>query len=76
MNVNDIKLTARERKLLELLEQGGKLSVADITRALGYCDPRSYIARMRRKGVDICDERVTDPSGVNFKLYWLKKETH
>lgn len=76
MNVNDIKLTARERKLLELLEQGGKLSVADITRVLGYCDPRSHIARMRRKGVDICDERVTAPSGVNFKLYWLKKETH
>ena len=71
MNVNDIKLTARERKLFELKNQSGKFTVADITRTLGFCAPRGHISRMRRKGVPIADERVTTPGGVNFKRYWL-----
>jgi|GEM_PF-6512954 len=38
-------LSNRQKKVYTLLKSG-KLSAADITIALGYCDPRSYIAML------------------------------
>lgn len=68
---NSYRLTRQEQRLYDMLRRGGRYTVADITRELGQCDPRGHISRMRRKGIDIADKRVTRPDGVNYKLYWL-----
>ncbi|MDE7460390.1 MAG: hypothetical protein K2M85_04810 [Paramuribaculum sp.] len=65
------RLSRQEQRLFDLLARGGRYTVADITRALGQCDPRGHISRMRRKGIAIADERVSHPDGVTYKLYWL-----
>lgn len=67
-----MKLTKQEKRLYEMLSRGGRYSVADITRELGMCDPRGHISRMRRKGVNIADERIFKADNVNFKLYWVE----
>lgn len=67
-------LSRQEQRLFEMLSRGGRYSVADITRALGQCDPRGHISRMRRKGVQIADERVRCLGGVTYKRYWLAQQ--
>lgn len=67
-----MKLTKQENRLFEMLSRGGCYSVADITRELGMCDPRGHISRMRRKGVNIANERIRKADGVNYNLYWLE----
>ena len=60
----------RQAKVLSLLLRGSKLTVADITRRLGYCDPRSHIAVLRRRGIPISDEWVTTKE-ARFKRYFI-----
>lgn len=65
------KLTKRQRKVYDLLLTG-KYSATDITIILGYCDPRSYIAILRGKGIAVCDEWV-EKKDTRFKKYWIKE---
>lgn len=67
------KLSNRQKKVAELL-LNGKYSAADISIALHYSDPRSYIRELRDKGINVQDEwiKVDD---VRFKRYWIPK-TH
>lgn len=62
-------LSNRQRNVLNLLRRG-KHSAADITIALGLCDPRSYIRTLRDKGFKIVDEWV-EGKDTRFKKYWI-----
>lgn len=66
----DIKqLSKRQKKVFDLLCTG-KHSVTDITIALGYGDPRSYIRDIREKGITVNDEWV-EKQDVRYKLYYI-----
>jgi hypothetical protein len=63
------KLSKRQKKVAKLLLTG-KYSAADITIALHYSDPRSYIRELRDKGINVQDEWVSHED-VRFKRYWI-----
>ena len=65
------KLSNRQKKIYDLL-MAGKFSAADITIALGYCDPRSYIRELRNRGITVLDEWISK-NGTHYKRYWIKK---
>lgn len=67
-------LSNRQKKVFCLLCTG-KQSVTDITIALGYSDPRSYVRDLKEKGVEIRDEWIDAGDGVRFKRYWIESET-
>lgn len=60
-----------QRKLYEMLSQGGKYSAADISTRLHLCDPRGHIAVLRKKGFAIHDEWREGDFGVRYKVYFL-----
>ena len=66
-------LSNRQKKVFCLLCTG-KQSVTDITIALGYSDPRSYVRDLKEKGVEIRDEWIDAGDGVRFKRYWIESE--
>ena len=69
----DIKqLSKRQKKVFDLLCTG-KHSVTDITIALGYGDPRSYIRDIREKGITVNDEWI-EKGEVRYKVYWIESE--
>lgn len=65
-----INISDRQRNVLNLLRRG-RYSATDITIALGYCDPRSYIKALRHKGFNILDEWIENED-TRFKRYWIK----
>ena len=65
-------LSNRQKKVFDLLCTG-KQSVTDITIALGYSDPRSYVRDLKEKGVEIRDEWIDAGDGVRFKRYWINE---
>lgn len=67
-----VKLSKRQKKVFDLLLTG-KQSVTDITIALGYSDPRSYVRDLKEKGVEIRDEWIDAGDGVRFKRYWINE---
>lgn len=70
----DIKqLSKRQKKVFDLLYTG-KHSVTDITIALGYGDPRSYIRDIRDKGITVNDEWI-EKGEVRYKVYWIDRVT-
>lgn len=70
----DIKqLSKRQKKVFDLLCTG-KHSVTDITIALGYGDPRSYIRDIRDKGITVNDEWI-EKGEVRYKVYWIGQIT-
>lgn len=68
-NKDTENLSNRQKKVAKLL-LNGKYSAADISIALHYSDPRSYIRELRDKGINVQDEwiKVDD---VRFKRYWI-----
>lgn len=68
-----VKLSKRQKKVYDLLLTG-KHSVTDITIALGYGDPRSYIRDIREKGIVVNDDWVKKDEGVKFKRYWIESD--
>lgn len=58
-------------KVLALFKRKTWLSVADITIALGVCDPRGHIRELREKGYPITDKWIKRADGVRFKVYHL-----
>ena len=67
-----IKLSKRQKKVYDLLLTG-KHSVTDITIALGYGDPRSYIRDIRDKDITVNDEWI-EKGEVRYKVYWIESE--
>ena len=63
------KISNRQKNVLDLLRQG-RYSATDITIALGYCHPASYIRTLRDKGFKIVDEWI-EGEDTRYKLYWL-----
>ena len=66
-------LSKRQKKVFNLLLTG-KHSVTDITIALGYGDPRSYIRDIRDKGITVNDEWI-EKGEVRYKVYWIDRVT-
>lgn len=65
-------LSKRQKKVFCLLCTG-KQSVTDITIALGYGDPRSYVRDIREKGITVNDEWI-EKGEVRYKVYWIESE--
>lgn len=66
-------LSNRQKKVFDLLCTG-KQSVTDITIALGYGDPRSYIRDLREKSITVNDEWIDAGDGVKFKRFWIDSD--
>jgi hypothetical protein len=66
-------LSKRQKKVYDLLCTG-KHSVTDITIALGYGDPRSYIRDLREKSIAVNDEWI-EKGEVRYKVYWIDRVT-
>lgn len=62
--------TTDRQEIIECLLREGKQSVSDLTIKTGYCDPRSYIRALRKKGINVLDEWVV-LRGVRYKRYWI-----
>lgn len=60
-----------QRAVYDLLTQGGKYSVADISVNLHLSDPRGHIRTLRHKGVNILDEWRTTEFKARYKVYFL-----
>lgn len=65
-------LSKRQKNVFDLL-CAGKQSVTDITIALGYGDPRSYIRDLREKSITVNDEWI-DKGEVRYKVYWIDSD--
>lgn len=62
-----------QRKVYNLLNDGGKYSVYDIVLRLRIADPRGHIAALRRKGIEILDEWKTTSDNNRYKVYFIRK---
>ncbi len=62
--------TGKQRKVWQMLQGGGKYSVADISARLHLCDPRKHIQALRRKGVAVLDE-WRQCGGGRYKVYFI-----
>lgn len=69
-----IKLSKRQKKVYALLLTG-EHSAADISIALGYSDPRSYIRELRNKNINVLD-RWIEKGDVRYKIYWVPQKTN
>ncbi len=65
------RLSGRQRRLFDLLSDGGKHSVADLSVHTHYSDPRGHIRKLQNKGVPVRDEWRTAPDGVRYKVYFI-----
>ena len=68
------KLSTREQNVCNELKRG-KRSATQLTIALGYCDPRSYIRSLRDKGVIVLDEWIKKDD-TRYKQYWVESKKH
>lgn len=62
-----------QRKVVNLLCEGGRYSAADISIRLNLSDPRGHISKLRRKGIQILDEWCVGEYGVRYKRYFVKR---
>lgn len=63
-------LTERRNTIYALLEKG-RYSASELTILTGFCDPRSYIRYLRKKGIKILDEWNTSAKGSRYKVYYI-----
>lgn len=68
---NQISLGYHQRRVYNLLCQGGQYSVADLSAALRLSDPRSLIRNLRSKGIAIADVWCNAVHGSRFKRYFI-----
>ena len=66
-----ISLTIQERKLFNLLKDGNKYSVPEISQRLWLADPRSVIRCLRNKGIPVEDEWRTSSDGKRYKVFFF-----
>lgn len=64
-------LSRGERRVYNVLSEGGKYSAADIATRLHLCDPYSYLRRLRNKGVKLSTDTRVSEYGTRFKVYGL-----
>lgn len=69
---NQISLGYHQRRVYNLLCQGGQYSVADLSAALRLSDPRSQIRNLRSKGIAIADIWCNAVHGSRFKRYFIR----
>lgn len=62
-----------QKKVYRYLMHGGKYTAADLSSYLRLCDPRGYIAALRDKGFEICDDWIESETGTRCKVYYLPK---
>lgn len=61
-----------QKRVMSLLMDGGKYSVADISARLMLSDPRSHIRELRKRGIAILDEWRETGYGNRYKVYYYK----
>lgn len=66
-----LHVSRQQRRMYDLLSNGGQYSAADISTALRMSDPRSVIRDLRVKGVNIADEWFKSEHGGRFKRYFI-----
>jgi hypothetical protein len=62
-----------EKKILEYLKNGKRLSVSSCARIIGTNELRHYVAALIRKGNKIANEWKKSESGKRYKEYFLPK---
>lgn len=67
-----MSLTIQERKLFNLLREGSKYSVPEISQRLWLADPRSVIRCLRNKGLPIEDEWRKTNDGKRYKVFFVR----
>ena len=65
-------LTGQERIVFNLLREGGKYSIIEMSSRLWLADPRSVIRNLRDKGLPIEDEWRKTSKGNRYKVYFLR----
>ena len=77
MSVAEIvkNLPRQQKRVYQLLAQGGRYSAGEIVVALGgyLCHPNSVIRDLRAKGIAIGDEWVNGKD-ARYKRFFLRKE--
>lgn len=67
-------LPRKQAAVYSLLLDGVPRSAADISIALHFSDPRSFIRCLRRRGIPVSDVWVQGVYGSRFKRYFIRKE--
>ena len=71
---NIAKLPNKQRGIMQVLIQGGKYTVAELTIKTHYADPRGIIKELRTKGFKIADEwRQNAQKDGRHKAYYLEE---
>lgn len=60
------------RKVIDMLSDGYRHTVVDITQKLCIGDPRSVIRDIRKAGIEVCDSWEKAESGNRYKTYWIR----
>lgn len=66
-------LTAYQKRVYNLLLEGGQWSTIELMRKLNIADPRKAIERIRANGLTISDYWCTGESGNRYKRYFIRK---
>ena len=61
------------QRVIDLLSDGFRHSVLDISRRLRIADPRSVIRSIRKSGIVVYDMWETSQNGNRYKSYWIRK---
>lgn len=64
-------LSRGERRVYNVLAEGGEYSAADIATRLHLCDPYSYLRRLRNKGIVLVTDTRISKYGTRYKVYGL-----
>lgn len=66
-------MTERQKRVYDLLCDGNRYSVLEITIKARVADPRSIIRFLREMGINVNDE-WKEGKGTRYKLYWINQK--
>lgn len=66
-------MTEKQKRVYDLLSNGKRYSVLEITIKTRIADPRSVIRTLRQMGIIILDE-WKGKDGAKYKRYWINQE--
>lgn len=65
------KLTEQEQKFYNILQRGGRYTIADFSHELGICKVFGIVMSLQSKGLIISSEEVRRNDGSKYELFWL-----
>lgn len=66
-------LTPYQKRVYNLLLEGGQWSTIELMRKLNIADPRKAIERIRANGLEVSDYWCTGEYGTRYKRYFIRK---